>query len=169
MGNSKSRLTRTKKKPYKGPFPININLNYQNVRRDMEMVADGPTFDEITPIDTTQTYSENEGQEQHPIGGRPVKTSRKVYNWLGENIKGIVISVVATLFAGFCVRIAVTHSVELTSHQKDIEHISEEVSEHNAKIEKLQERVNNQNTNLLLLEQRVDIENESVKSKKNSK
>lgn len=161
MGKS-SKPTKTKKKSYKGPFPMNKTFTYQTVRRNMEMSTDGPTVNEVTPLDTTQSFSSNDGQDPQNVGGRPVKTGVVVQKWLGENIKGIVLTVIATLFAGFCVRIAITHTEQLTSHQKDIEHIEKSISEQGTKIDHLQEKTNEINTNLLLLEQRLNLEKEST-------
>ena len=157
MGKS-SKATRLKKESYKGSFQPNKNLYYQTARRNIEMPADGPTVNEVTPLDTTQSFSNNDGKDPQNVGGRPVKTGVAFQKWFGDNIKGIIITVIATLVAGFFVRIAITHTEQLTSHQKDIEHIEENISEQGEKIERLQEKSNEINTNLLLLKQRVDLD-----------
>lgn len=166
MGRTSSKKAGRKSKPYKGPFPQNKNFTYQTVRKNMKMPADGPTIDEVSPMDTTSSSSDIDELRLESVGGRPVKRTVAMQNWLLENLKGIIVGVISTLFAGFCVRIAITHSEKLAAHEKDIEHLEETISNHDDKIERLQEGTNTLNTDLRLLEQRVDLTKDSGKPTK---
>lgn len=166
MKRAASRLTRTKKKPYTGPFPQNKNLLYQTIRQNMEMPADGPTLNEVSPMDTTQSFTDIEDQQPQNVGGRPVKTSVAVQNWLLDNLKTIIISVVSAIFGTIFILIAINHSEKIISNEKDIEHMEESISIHDRKLDGLQEKTNELNTDLRLLEQKVDLTNESNKQGK---
>lgn len=166
MKRAASRLTRTKKKPYTGPFPQNKNLLYQTIRQNMEMPADGPTLNEVSPMDTTQSFTDIEDQQPRNVGGRPVKTSVAVQNWFSDNIKTIIISVVSTIFGTIFILIAINHSEKIISNEKDIEHMEESISIHDRKLDGLQEKANELNTDLRLLEQKVDLTKESSKQGK---
>lgn len=158
-----SKLTRTKKKPYTGPFPQNKNLLYQTIRQNMEMPADGPTLNEVSPMDTTQSFSDIEDQEPRNVGGRPVKTTVAVQNWFSENLKAIIISIVSAIFGTIFIIIAINHSEKIVSNEKDIEHIEGSISAHERKIDDLQEKTSVLNTDIRLLEQKVDLTKESNK------
>lgn len=131
----------------------------------MEMPADGPTLNEVSPMDTTQSFTDIEDQQSRNVGGRPVKTSVAVQNWFLDNLKTIIIAVVCTIFGTIIIMIAINHSEKIISNEKDIEHMEESISIHDRKLDGLQEKTNELNTDLRLLEQKVDLTNESNKPK----
>ena len=161
---------RTKKKPsYKGPFQPNKNLEFQMVRKNMSTDTDGPTLNEVTPVDSTTDFSVINENINELLKERPVSTEYKCRKWLSEHVAEVVVGVLIAIIG----LVAIDHSRDLARHDVEIDNISDDVLEQKSDIKELQNKTNALETDYRLLEQKVDFNEEKsqlrIPDKKKSK
>ncbi len=83
-----------KRKGYKGPFPINKNFEIETTRKYMKPNADGPTVDEFSIQDTTDSIDYSETMPQKKQGKRPRKKRNIIGNWIQQHVSEIIIGIV---------------------------------------------------------------------------
>lgn len=152
------------RKSYKGPFLKNKNADFEFTRKRMEMLDDGPTVNEITPIDTTANCYYGNGNDSRS-SKREVSNKQKISNWFLENIKNIIIGVVVAVLGSLAIHVILDHSEKITTHDVQIEELTKDVQKNDGEIEELEDELNEVDNELKLLEQKVDFNEEKVELK----
>jgi len=144
-----------KKSTYKGPFPNNPNLLFQNVKKSMRTEIDGPTVDTFSTMDTTTNTGLNEvipSKQVDPNEKRPTKEKQKKFSFSAEWILGLVF-VIASTIVGIVIY---NHSNRFVSVEKDIDYIKINADEQKKQIEKVSEQTTSIDKKVDLLNQKVD-------------
>lgn len=146
-----------KKSTYKGPFPNNPNLLFQNVKKSMRTEIDGPTVDTFSSMDTTTNTGLNEvvpAKQGTPKKKRPTKEKPKKFSFSAEWILGIAF-VIASTIVGIVIY---NHSNRFVSVEKDIDYIKTNANDQKKQIEK----VSDQN---ISIDKKVDLLNQKIELK----
>lgn len=146
------------------PYFINKNLQFDIVRKQMKMKTDGPTLNEMSPVDTTVNVDTEE--TPRPQLSRPVSTTNQIKNWWEEWWKQVIIGLVTTGIGAVVVTSVVKHGNHLIRHDKDIEYLQKNDDKQDDDIKQLKRKSNEMNTDLRLIEQRMEYENSSQSKKK---
>lgn len=146
------------------PYFINKNLQFDIVRKQMKMKTDGPTLNEMSPVDTTVNVDTEE--TPRPQLSRPVSTTNQIKNWWEEWWKQVIIGLVTTGIGVVVVTSVVKHGNHLIRHDKDIEYLQKNDDKQDDDIKQLKGKSNEMNTDLRLIEQRMEYENSSQTKKK---
>ena len=146
------------------PYFINENLQFDIVRKQMKMKTDGPTLNEMSPVDTTVNVDTEE--TPRPQLSRPVSTTNQIKNWWEEWWKQVIIGLVTTGIGAVVVTSVVKHGNHLIRHDKDIEYLQKNDDKQDDDIKQLKGKSNEMNTDLRLIEQRMEYENSSQTKKK---
>ena len=146
------------------PYFINKNLQFDIVRKQMKMKTDGPTLNEMSPVDTTVNVDTEE--TPRPQLSRPVSTTNQIKNWWEEWWKQVIIGLVTTGIGAVVVTSVVKHGNHLIRHDKDIEYLQKNDDKQDDDIKQLKGKSNEMNTDLRLIEQRMEYENSSQTKKK---
>ena len=85
------------------------------------MKTDGPTLNEMSPVDTTVNVDTEE--TPRPQLSRPVSTTNQIKNWWEEWWKQVIIGLVTTGIGAVVVTSVVKHGNHLIRHDKDIEYL----------------------------------------------
>ncbi len=150
------------------PYFINKNLQFDIVRKQMKMKTDGPTLNEMSPVDSTVNVDTEE--TPRPQMSRPVSTSNQIKNWWLEWWKPVIIGLLTTLFVSIVGTLVVQHGIHLTRHDKDIEYLQKNENKQDGEIEQLKNKTHEITTDVRLIEQRVELTSgNSLDSKKNKK
>lgn len=146
------------------PYFINKNFQFDFVRKQMKMKTDGPTINEMSPVDSTI----NIGTEETPRPPilRPVSTSNQIKNWCEEWWKQVLIGLFIAGIGAVVGTSVVEHGNHLTRHDKDIEYLQKNDDKQDDDIKQMKEKSNEMNTDLRLLEQRIELDNSSQTKKK---
>ena len=146
------------------PYFINKNLQFDIVRKQMKMKTDGPTLNEMSPVDPTVNVDTEE--TPRPQLSRPVSTTNQIKNWWEEWWKQVIIGLVTTGIGAVVVTSVVKHGNHLIRHDKDIEYLQKNDDKQDDDIKQLKGKSNEMNTDLRLIEQRMEYENSSQTKKK---
>ena len=119
------------------------------------MKTDGPTLNEMSPVDTTVNLDTEETPK--PQISRPVSTSVQIKNWWEDWWKQIVIGVVTTAIVSIVGTLVIQHGIHLTRHDKDIEYLQKNDDKQNGEIEQLKDKTHDISTDVRLIEQRVEL------------
>lgn len=158
MSRNKNQKKTTNKQPYKGPYPHNPNLAFDQVRKNMATPIDGPTADAMSYSDSTiDAYDQNNSKKIIPKR-RPTRKKTKLRNWWEDNWKNAIFGVLTSLFIG-AISTIVNHSIHFVAIDKDIEFIKDNATKADGKIDKIEEDVINIDKNVELLDQKVDFQN----------
>lgn len=146
------------------PYFINKNFQFDIVRKQMKMKTDGPTLNEMSPVDSTVNVDTEE--TPRPQISRPVSTTNQIKNWWEEWWKQVIIGLVTAGIGAVVVTSVVKHGNHLIRHDKDIEYLQKNDDKQDDDIKQLKEKSNEMNTDMRLIEQRMDFENSSQTKKK---
>lgn len=146
------------------PYFMNKNLQFDIVKKQMKMKTDGPTLNEMSPVDST--FNVDAEETPRPQILRPVSTTNQIKNWWEEWWKQVIIGLVTTGIGAVVVTSVVKHGNHLTRHDKDIEYLQKNDEQQDDDIKQMKEKSNEMNTDLRLIEQRMEYENSSQTKKK---
>lgn len=146
------------------PYFINKNFQFDIVRKQMKMKTDGPTLNEMSPVDSTVNVDTEE--TPRPQISRPVSTTNQIKNWWEEWWKQVIIGLVTAGIGAVVVTSVVKHGNHLIRHDKDIEYLQKNDDKQDDDIKQLKEKSNEMNTDMRLIEQRMEFENSSQTKKK---
>lgn len=155
-----------KKKHYTGPFPLNKNFAIETTRKYMKTDPDGPTVDEFSIQDTTDSVDFSEEIPQKKQSKRPRKKRNIINNWFRRHVSELVIGLIIAGVSAFVGIVVYNHSTHLISHDKDIEflqkdqsNIKSEIHDVNSKVENLKDRVHE-------IDKKVEIQDVQINNKK---
>lgn len=146
------------KKIYKGPFQHNKNIDFDNVKRTMKTVTDGPTAETCSYNDSTLSQSRNE--KRIPIRRRPKTKRNKIKTWVYNNMMECIIGIIITGFFSYISMIIFTHSNHFVSIDKDLEYIKHDNEEQQNLIENINSKTTENSTNIKLIQQKIEITKE---------
>ena len=146
------------------PYFINKNLQFDIVRKQMKMKTDGPTLNEMSPVDTTVNVDTEE--TPRPQLSRPVSTTNQIKNWWEDWWKQVLIGIVTAGIVAIVGTSVVKHGNHLIRHDKDSEYLQKNDDKQDDDIKQLKEKSYEMNTNLRLIEQRIELEESSQTKKK---
>jgi hypothetical protein len=144
------------KATYKGPYPNNPNLKFQNIKKSMRTETDGPTVDAFSSIDTTTNTGLTDSEKTKHTATktkRPTKEKTKSFSITRDAILAIVFSVVST---GVGI-VIYSHSNRFVSIEKDVDYIKDNVKDQKDKIEKVSDQATSTDRKIDLLSQKFDI------------
>lgn len=155
-----------KKREYKGPFPHNKNFEIETTRKYMKPNSDGPTVDEFSYQDTTDSIDSSEVVPQKKQNKRPRKKRNIIGKWLQQHVSEIIIGIVVFVFTAFISTVVFKHSNHLVEHDKDIEFIKNshsdvknDIHDVDIKVEGLKEKVHE-------IDKRVEVQEVQLNNKK---
>ena len=137
------------------PYFINKNLQFDIVRKQMKMKTDGPTLNEISPVDSTVNVDTEE--TPRPQISRPVSTSNQIKNLWEDWWKQIIIGLAIAGVSFFLGSLIINHGNRLTEHDKDIEYLQKNDNKQDGEIEQLKDKTHEISTDVRLIEQRVEL------------
>ncbi|WP_296110662.1 hypothetical protein [uncultured Alistipes sp.] len=149
---------------YKGPFPINKDMDFYRIRKCMPTPTEGPTADMRSYSDSTiSQYNEGQGNNTTQPRKRPRKVKSKLYDWLRTHIGPVIASSVIGLILTALGIIIYKYNVHFVIIDKDIEHIESKNQEQDTYIDDINKRVIDNTINVKLIQQRIDIKDNSHK------
>lgn len=145
----------SKKKEYKGPFPLNKNFEFDYVRKTMKTPTDGPTAETQSYSDSTVSQSKDNSQK--PFKRRPRRKRDRTKEWIGNNIKEIIIGLFVTGICALVGTVIYNHSNHFVSVDKDLEYIKKENEKQQLEIDKIDSKSTENNTEIKLLQQQIEL------------
>ena len=131
----------------------------------MKSNADGPTVDEFSTQDTTDSIS-SEAEPQKKQNKRPRKKKEIIFDWLWRYSSEICIGIVVFLITSFIGSVVFNHSNHLVEHDKEIEflkdgqsNVKEEIHDVNSKIESVKDKIHE-------VDKKVEIQDVRINNKK---
>lgn len=156
MRNNKS--TTNKKRPFKGPFPNNSNLEFDQIRKNMTMSVEGPTADAMSYSDSTTDIFDQNNSQKSVVKKRPKKKITKIKSWWEQYSKEIVNGFIITFFTAIGI-IVYKYSNHFVANDKDIEYLQKNDLKQDNKIEELNKQTNSLDKKSDLIKQQIDLEN----------
>ncbi len=153
QNNNKHRSGRIRNQ-YKGPFPLNKNLEFDSVRKNMRTTTDGPTADMRSFNDSTISQSANDNQYRDRRRPKPFR--KQTENWFREHWVGSLVGLFLTLLASGVGYFIYTQSNQIVSINKDIEYMKDYDIESKNDINELEKDVIENTTNIKLIQQEFD-------------
>jgi len=155
-----------KKREYKGPFPFNKNFEIETTRKYMKPNSDGPTVDEFSYQDTTDSVDSSEAVPQKKQSKRPRKKRNIIGKWLQQHVSEIIIGIVVFVFTAFISTVVFKHSNHLVEHDKDIEFIKDSQSEVKKDIHDVDQQVESLKDKVHEIDKRVEVQDVQLNNKK---
>lgn len=146
-----------KKKVYKGPFPINKNFEVESTRKYMKACANGPTVDEFSYQDTTDSVDISNIYSKKKKNIRPRSKQSLIQNWVQKHVSEIITAIIATAITTFFAVFVYNHSNHLVAHDKDIEYIKEKGVDIKTNIQQVESSVESMKDKIYEIDKKVDI------------
>ena len=155
-----------KKKHYTGPFPLNKNFAIETTRKYMKTDPDGPTVDEFSIQDTTDSVDLSEEIPQKKQSKRPRKKRNIIGNWLQQHLLGTIITIIITILSAFIGKVVFNQSNHLVEHDKDIEFIKDKHSEVKKEIHDVDLKVESLKDQVHEIDKKVEIQDVQINNTK---
>lgn len=161
MASKKRHIGRANGRPrneYKGPFPINKDLEFYRIRKSMPTPTEGPTADMRSYSDSTiSQYNEGQINNTTQPRKRPRKVKSKFYDWLGEHLKDSIVALVIGIILTALGILIYDYNTHFVIIDKDIEYIESKNQEQDTDIDDIDKRVIDNATDIKLIQQRIDM------------
>lgn len=161
-----TRKGKPKKKEYKGPFPINKNFEIETTRKYMKSDSDGPTVDEFSHQDTTDSVDSFESKPKKEQNIRPRKKINIICNWSQQHLSEIIIGVIITILSAFVGTVVFNQSNHLVEHDKDIEFIKDMQSDLKNELHNVNLKVENLKDKVHEIDKKVEVQDVKLNNKK---
>jgi hypothetical protein len=146
-----------KKSTFKGPYHSNPDLAIHNVKKSMRPQLDGPTVDNFSTIDSTNSTKQLDSSELKPKSQRvkrPTTEKPKRFNVSIDAILGIAFAI-GSAIVGIVIY---NHSNRFVSIEKDIDYIKENAKDTKSRIEKVVDQTTSIDRKIDLLKQKSELE-----------
>jgi len=146
-----------KKSTFKSPYHSNPDLAIHNVKKSMRPQLDGPTVDNFSSIDSTNSTKQLDSSEVKPKSQRvkrPTTEKPKKFNLSFDAKLGIVFAIASTIVG----IVIYNHSNRFVSIEKDIDYIKENVKDTKSQIEKVVDQTTSIDRKIDLLKQKSELE-----------
>jgi|GEM_PF-3061919 hypothetical protein len=155
-----------RRKEYKGPFQINKNYEFETTRKNMRPHADGPTVDEFSHQDTTDSFDVSDSIQTKKHNKRPRKKQYVIKHWICNHASEIIVSIVTIVISSFFGVVVYKYSNHFVAHDKDIEYIKEKGDDLHEKIQSVEIQVDNVKEKIHEIDKKVDIHEVIINKKK---
>ena len=155
-----SNNNKNKKNSYKGGFIHNPKLPIEETKRKMRPINEGPTSEPVSTLNSTVNTDSSENETTIPPPPKRKRPSpKKKKNSIGDFFtKDITVGIIITLVIAGGGIFIYTHSNQLVSIEKDVEHIKDDVKDIDDKTEKVKETTHTLDKRIELLNQKFDLE-----------
>lgn len=152
------------KSTFKAPYFNNPDLAIHSVKKSMRPQLEGPTVDNFSTIDSTNSTKQSNSWDV-PIESsrvkRPTNENNRKLSISNEWIFSIIFSVVS-FFVG---TVIYNHSNRIVSVEKDIDYIKDNTKDTKSDIEKLKDQSTHIDRKIDLLKQKSEIEKNTNKNR----
>jgi len=154
-----------KKKQFKGPYPINKYAEVETTRKYMKSEAEGPTVDEFSYQDTTDSVNTSKSMLYNGHSKRPRKKQKVIESWFSRYSKDIIIGLIIAIITSFVGVVVYNHSNKLVIHEKDIEFLQNNKTELKSDIDIIDSKVENIENKVHEIDKKVEIHDIQINKK----
>ena len=151
----KERNKKGFKKPFKGPFPKNDNVEIERVRKSMRPHFEGPTVDSFSSNTGTTSVDLNGLSETKAEPNRPKRPSKSKKNKYPISFEWII-GIVFVLLSSFVGTVIYSHGNHFVKIDSEIENLSKNVDKNEVEIEKMKTNFNELDKDVNLLKYKLN-------------